>query len=374
MTQRSSQPIRVLMSYAKPSINTNPFTLNLGEGLAEEVEVLYLDAASMLWRRFDVLHIHWPENLFLAASRPRRFLKTFLGLMLLARARFLNRPIVYTKHNIVPHERPGQFYGALYRWIERSAIARIYLNESTENEPSEGVTILHGDYPKADHSIVELPRSDRRQTNLLFFGQFRRYKGVEALLRGFRAQADPLLRLKMRGAIPDDAYRLELSALVGDDTRIDFEPGFIADVDLETHIAASDIVVLPYPHIYNSGVALLALSRGKPILVPDCPSTRTLQDEVGNEFVHLFQKPFTTAALDNLHTLAGLHTTDRPRLDRRDWAAICRLHVRLYAIAIGARGEAPNKRAKVVRLEVAADPSFVRHSHRNTLVVNYAPG
>ena len=44
---------------------------------------------------------------------------------------------------------------------------------------------------------------------------------------------------------------------------------FISHDDVEHYYCASDLVVLPYKKIYQSGVLMMALSYGKPVLASD---------------------------------------------------------------------------------------------------------
>ena len=54
--------------------------------------------------------------------------------------------------------------------------------------------------------------------------------------------------------------------------NIEFIPEFVSDEDLYKYIADSDIIVLPYREISQSGVLLLALSTKRLIITSDIPS------------------------------------------------------------------------------------------------------
>jgi glycosyltransferase involved in cell wall biosynthesis len=55
---------------------------------------------------------------------------------------------------------------------------------------------------------------------------------------------------------------------------ITFLPGFVENKQLSSLLAAADLVVFPYTHIYQSGAVLLAMSFGKPVLVTDIDGFR----------------------------------------------------------------------------------------------------
>lgn len=364
---RSARPLKILMSYAAPGPTSNPFTRHLSEGLSRSVEVHHLSTRALLWGRFDLIHVHWPENFFRASGTLRNAIKTFCGVLFMLRVELLRIPIVYTRHNIAPHEQPGWLYGALYRWIDHRVTARVYLNESTQNDPTAGVTVLHGDYPKS----AMAPNSDSAgdaHVTILFFGLLRRYKGLETLFEAFAATSDSRFRLRVCGSAADDDYVAELAALAAVDDRITFHPRFLQESELELEIERADLVVLPYFAIYNSGAAILALSRDRPVLAPYGPSTRTLQAEVGSSFVRLFRGPLT--ALDITEAVVRRpNASSAPDLSRRSWPEICELHTELYRLIVRNRGQSRRALKAAVRHGVAADNRFVRHSLRNTLVV-----
>jgi hypothetical protein len=57
-------------------------------------------------------------------------------------------------------------------------------------------------------------------------------------------------------------------------------------------------VVLPYRRILNSGAALFALSRNRPILAPRLGTLPELQDEIGPDWVDLYDgQDVTTESL-----------------------------------------------------------------------------
>ncbi len=62
--------------------------------------------------------------------------------------------------------------------------------------------------------------------------------------------------------------------------------GFAPDADLVREISMSEMVVLPYRFMHNSGAVLLALSLDRPVLVPDNEVNRLLEIEVGSDWVH----------------------------------------------------------------------------------------
>ena len=194
----------------------------------------------------------------------------------------------------------------------------------------------------------------------MHFGHLRPYKGIEALVQAFvEAWPDETDRPRLRivGRAKEPAYGMSLAALVDGLAGVELTEAFLPDAELEAIIGAADLVVLPYKKMNNSGAALLALSIGRPVLVPDGPTTRELQGEVGPDWVHLFAQPFSA---DDLRRAATGQTTTAlaaapdgvPDLTSRDWPVIGAAYSRLFhALADGSR-----VRSGPLRLQLKGQP------------------
>ena len=60
---------------------------------------------------------------------------------------------------------------------------------------------------------------------------------------------------------------------------------FIAHKDVEHYYCASDLVVLPYKKIYQSGVLMMTLSYQRPVLVSDLPPLKEVITDNENGFL-----------------------------------------------------------------------------------------
>lgn len=115
---------------------------------------------------------------------------------------------------------------------------------------------------------------------ILFFGNIAPYKGLEYLVQAFRVVAGQDTRCRLiiagnpkncdkywasiQGAIDAHPYRDRIL------TRIQFIP----DAETEVYFKAADVIVLPYRHIFQSGVLSLAYSFGVPVIATDVGSLR----------------------------------------------------------------------------------------------------
>lgn len=117
---------------------------------------------------------------------------------------------------------------------------------------------------------------------ILFFGNPRREKGLHLLLEAMVAHRDDqrLLLLVAGKMKPDeeDEYR-EYVRANGLDARVRFDIGHVDDAELPYYYRAPDIVALPYLRIYESAVAIMAMSLERPVLASDLPPMRDVIGE-----------------------------------------------------------------------------------------------
>src|SRR5690606_33601886 len=97
--------------------------------------------------------------------------------------------------------------------------------------------------------------------------------------------------------------------------------GRVEDEDVQRVSDAAVGFVLPYRDIFNSGSLFLALSMGRPALVPASDVFAETQALVGQEWVQMFEPPLTAPDLERFtaHAAALVAEGRRPDLDRFAW-------------------------------------------------------
>jgi beta-1,4-mannosyltransferase len=337
MTDRPPAPLRVLQLLADPARQgdrpvDNPYTsLLIGSLPAARVHTSYFRWGRILTERFDVLHVHWPENSLRHPRRIARAVKTLLFALFLLRLRLQGKAVVRTVHNVQPHESGTRAERRLLARLESMTTLWIILNEKTAT-PDAGRTVL---VPHGHYRDWYTPSASARQVpgRLLNFGMIRRYKGTEELITSFRGtEAASGLSLHVVGAPPDAATAERLAALADGDPRIRLDLRFVAEQELADEIAEAELVVLPYRAMHNSGAALLALSLDRPVIVPSSEATELLVEEFGTEWVTTYAGELDAAALLRLVERArsahsGAGAVD---LSRREWPALATLLVDAY--------------------------------------------
>lgn len=164
--------------------------------------------------------------------------------------------------------------------VVHNEFSRSALLENTPAARGKVRIIPHGNYvdrfptpPTMDSARIRLGLP-ADSLILLFFGNPRREKGLSVLLKAieqFATRKDILLVVAGKMKPEDD---LELRAYIGEhqlEKVIRLDIGHVSDEDVPYYYRAASIVVLPYLRVYESGVALMAMSFERPILVSDLP-------------------------------------------------------------------------------------------------------
>jgi D-inositol-3-phosphate glycosyltransferase len=245
-------------------------------------------------------------------------------------------------------------YGAAHRVIAHSQIAKRELTQELLLPPDKVEVIRHGNYlagvpaevtPEAARAHLGLTAEMRV---LLFFGQIKDVKGLDVLLRGFALarQADPLLHLVIAGRVWKTDFgryqaliqRLQLAPFCSLHIR------YIADAELPFFYRAADLVVLPYRRIYQSGVVLLAMSYGKPVLVSNIDGMLEVVNDEDTGFVfrssepeHLAQRLLQIFATPGRAAQVGLAGLRQVKL-RNDWGLLGVQTLACYRRALQAQG------------------------------------
>jgi glycosyltransferase involved in cell wall biosynthesis len=124
---------------------------------------------------------------------------------------------------------------------------------------------------------------------LLFFGMIKKVKGLEILLKALvkvkEKHTDVLLLIAGKVWENDFGHYQEI---IDKNNLQDFcllHTKFIPDLDVAHYYCASDLVVLPYKKIYQSGVLIMTLSFGKPILVSNLSPIKEIITDNKNGFL-----------------------------------------------------------------------------------------
>ncbi len=133
---------------------------------------------------------------------------------------------------------------------------------------------------------LKLPENKRI---ILFFGLIKEVKGLEVLLKSLREVVNKHkdIRLLIAGKSWKNNFS-RYQKIIDDEKLNDYcilHTKFIPQSLVKYYYAASDLVVLPYKRIYQSGVLMMTLSYNKPVLVSDLPPLTEVINDKFNGYV-----------------------------------------------------------------------------------------
>lgn len=262
----------------------------------------YDRSAAFKPRRGDIVHMHWPHNSYRSRVLPLTIVKSISFAALLFYFRIIGVRLFWTVHNVWPHTGKTRWDFVMRKLILLACHRAFVLSEKTKQEAAEAFGVREeklvltphghyaGAYPDKGLNIREKFGIPADRYVFLFIGRIQAYKGVDRLIRAFRALKMPRATLLIAGEV-DEAYRQAFANEVGrkgerggdrgarDDVGADAEvgnlgdivvyPHFVEDGELADYLRAADVIVLPYRRITTSGSAVLALSYMKPVVAPN---------------------------------------------------------------------------------------------------------
>jgi starch synthase len=180
-------------------------------------------------------------------------------------------PLVLMVHDPEPHlggailDRHHQALQAL--WRRRADLILLHGERlASAFGPTRLVRVLaHG--MAAQDQAMPAPAEDA----VLLFGRLEYYKGARVLVDAMKLvwEQRPEVRLIVAGNGRE-------ARQIPDDPRIELRRGYIPEAEVDALFARASIVALPYLDASQSGVGLLALGRGVPVVVTDVGELPTL--------------------------------------------------------------------------------------------------
>ena len=231
----------------------------------------------------DVLHLHWLNYIYREPTLREAWGRVLRLADQLLHARRLGYRVVWTMHNLYPHERNR--WPQLDRWVRllvaHLAHAVVVHCEAAKSALGEAFgrrrnvfVAPHGNYIGVYLDTVT--RSEARKRlgigkecyTFLFLGQLRPYKGLGQLIHAFVGVRGPHLRLLVAGKARDARFYDRLVEAARIDSRITIHSGWVPRNEVQVYLRASDAVVCPFETVLTSGAVMLAMSFGRPVIAP----------------------------------------------------------------------------------------------------------
>ena len=296
-----ARPLRVLLVEASGRGFLNHYSHTLGLGLYRagvEVQLLTgkrdelaewvlpyhkqacLDSGRAGWRcvrkhiteeKPDIVHLQWVDN-------------PIAALRLVRWARRRGVKVIYTPHNILPHERRWLLmpaYRVLYRYMDK-VVARdphiAWALEELLDTPKDSVELLPGSpnllaLPTFANGMSPSPvrdKNNKHELRLLFFGHGCPRKGLDILLQTLSENEWPdHLHLVIAGEDVLRGISTELLARARKTIRLTLIDRYIAPKEVAALFRDADLLLMPYIKICKSPLLDLAAALRLPVLRSD---------------------------------------------------------------------------------------------------------
>ena len=233
-------------------------------------------------QRPNYIHFDWETSYYYRRSLWMTLINIPFFILQVYIARYIfNCKLVWTPHNIIPHDSKylkvhkfcRNFFAHNMKWIRlfselsiAAAAAELNCDINKFKIIPEGSYV--GFYPDkiSRCEARKLLSIDKDKLVLLYTGLIKPYKGVDDLITSFKKSFSDNAILIIAGSIMDPAYGEKIKGMTnGNIVLID---RFIDNDELQIYFNAADIVTLPFKQIENSGSVILAMSFKKAVIAP----------------------------------------------------------------------------------------------------------
>ncbi len=289
----------------------NPYNAIIyGEMISAGHEVQEASVRLALGEKFDVLHLHWPQNIVYepVTKAVYQTIRLFLIMSLL---KLRGGKCVWTVHNVTAHRQAKRkLEVAFMRTISYYIDGLTVFNEFSRSELYETYSwsknkkigkVLHPvyqsrkTYSAQKNEENDLEFSNKSVLTIAFLGDIKPRKGLlDALCVLGHVPADSGFAFEIAGYCGEGKYLNEVTEAVvqlnEQGWEIKFENHRLEDVELENRCQKADCILVPYSNIWNSGFMHYVLGAGGRILALDSPPMKELAAEVGCHWVRLVSR------------------------------------------------------------------------------------
>lgn len=298
--------------------------------------------------RIEVLHFHWLHYFYRRDTLEETVRQYGQFAENLTYAKEIGYRVVWTLHNLYPHERP---------FPDVDHLARLLVSRLADH------VIAHCDYGRRkaaelfyrDHDVTVLPhgnfidvfpneisRADARvdlgiaedDFVYLYFGNARTYKGIEDLIDAFAQVDDPKARLllAMRNSF-NPKYGDEIVEQSGMHDRVIARTSeYFPESAFQNFLNAADVGVFPFSQVMTSGSTIQALGFGLPVVVPDLGCLSELvSEDIGVRYNASDRQGLGKALVQIKGQDVGkMGAAARTKAESLDWASIAARTARIY--------------------------------------------
>lgn len=305
-------------------------------------KIIEFSPKRILFSCYKILHVHWPEKDLSEKNTVIALLKTIKTVSLLLIAKIRGSKIVWTVHNSLPHNinhpKLTHIFYTILLWLidgyiclsHSSYLQAIETHPNLINISNYTHPFGHGHYKEIYPNNITRDEAKKKLGvrhgvfTFLFFGNISPYKNVVHLANTFSLLPGADIILLIAGNPTNCILQSELEIIARKEPRIHLSLGFVPVEEVQVYFNASDLVVLPFDNLQNSGTALLSLSFNVPILVPESGSMVDLKKIVGEKNVITYKNNLTVDILKKAigRVVNNHNSTSNNSLDGINWDTI----------------------------------------------------
>ena len=219
----------------------------------------------------DVVHINWLSRI------KKNFFKSFFFLSVLFLLNIYGKKIIWTEHNIHPHESKRKLGSKLFNFLLMLICSKIVIQDYKRfkklKDKRKYCYIHHPTFESIFHVIPDTKTQIQgNKISFLYFGYIRKYKGIDLLIdiaskfrdSDFMVIGDPSFFWKkekekrnLLHSIRKAAKRNNFSALLK----------YVPDSEIPEILTGYDILVLPYHKFHISGMLMLSFTFNLPCVI-----------------------------------------------------------------------------------------------------------
>lgn len=230
----------------------------------------------------DYIHFDWETSYYYRRSLWMTIVNIPFFMLQVYIARYmLNCELVWTPHNIIPHDSKyikihsfcRTFFARKMKWIR--LFSETSLPDAIQEfkcDKSKFKIIPEGSY--VGYYANNVSRSEARnflnipydKMVLLYTGFIKPYKGIDNLIECFKKSFQENAILIIAGKVMNPDYIESIKKSINENIML--IDRFIENDELQYFFNAADVVTLPFKKIENSGSVILAMSFAKAVIAP----------------------------------------------------------------------------------------------------------
>lgn len=294
----------------------------------------------------EIFHIHWTYGFtFPGNNIISKFVSTIYYYCILTYIRLLGYKIVWTVHNVLPHNTLFLNDTAARKYLAWIASAKIVHSSATIDDMKKiGLNtdnchvIPMGSYA-SQYPNTTTREESRRKLDIksdtfvyLHFGRLEEYKGVRELLDTYKKMDLPNSLLLIAGKCNDPELKKYIHSF-DKLPNIQIVDQFIPDEEVQYYFNAADIAVYPFKKITSSSSVCLAASFMKATIFPSLGNLKDLPESIGLSYLpgtENYLSPTLERARGEKQILQHIGESAHAYIDSLSWTNAANGHCDLY--------------------------------------------